>query len=245
MMTEKKINLMNLLGKVEIASAKSLSILLGSKELTADRKRLAELENEKLVKSIWRGGEKAYFLTMQGIHTIDTHIRKPFNPGGYSTDHALCVARFAAFIHIIDQISAESIIFDRDMELLDKLKPQHGFSTEKVSKKTTVHAPDFAIESRCHEVELTQKNHSRLQANFLSNARYFHEQIWLVPDHLHSLQNELLRLAKDYNCGLQLYTTSQVDQYLSAVDLKSNCIGSKVDLRLKEYVDHTNKVEWD
>ncbi len=232
-LSSKKLEILKLLGRMEIGYARDISILLGSKELTADRKRLSELEQEKYISESWQNGKKAYYLTRRGLSMIDTHMSKPYTPGGYTTNHALYMSDLAAYIHLMTGISHESFIFDREMEGILDLKPTrpNGFTKRSISK---VHAPDLVIGNRCYEAELTLKAKYRIKSNFEANARLFEKQVWLIPNHLHSLHNYLRQLSKEYQCPIQIITIDDLTYNLSCLDLHQNELGRKVELQLKQ-----------
>ncbi len=187
MFTEKEIELMTLLGRTEVASSRTLSILAGSNELTADRKRLQKLIRGGFVDFKWHGGKKIYFLTAKGLGQVETSMRRLYNPHGQVTDHSLLVADLAAYLHVKEKISADSIIFDREMEQIKELKPVRRFAGVSEKRCDKTHAPDLAIGSTCYEMELTQKSKARLAENYATNAALFAKQVWVVPMRLTTL----------------------------------------------------------
>jgi hypothetical protein len=207
---------------------------LGQREYTATRKRLGELVVAGYVAENWRNSRKVYFLTQKGLLLIESHIKRPYNPKGYTTDHALYAVELAAFIHLRTGIANDSFVFDREMEFNEKLKPLRAFSGIKKDSKDKVHAPDFILGNRCYEIELNTKTKARLRENFLINSKYFDRQVWLVPSRLKTLQNNLKALAEEYKCPVQIITTEELEKQLKIIDISKNEYGRNVELSLKQ-----------
>ncbi len=252
MQNKRLVELMDIGGRIEVGYARSYAILTGAKELTADRKRLAKLCLEGYMVESWREGRKIYYLSSKGLSMVESHMKKPYNPKGYTTDHALWIAEFAAYIHLKYGFSVDSFVFDREMEEMEEFKPQEKArkmaegvkqpgGRKEDSKK--VHAPDFYIGSWCYEVELNAKKSTELERNFSYNSLRFDKQVWLVPERLSVLQTRLKKLSEKYHCPVKIITLEQVNDYLKTADLHSNGYGRRVEPKLKEVKQEKNLLE--
>ncbi|WP_029324736.1 hypothetical protein [Butyrivibrio sp. AE3004] len=236
MLSEKEIMIIKLGAKMEIGYGRDYSILLGSRELSADRKRLAKLCGNGYLYEDWHDGKKVYFLTNKGLSEVDSHMKRPYNPKGYSsTDHAIYIAELAAYVHLTTGISYESFIFDREMESIEGLKPTRKFAgMGNAEKDSMVHAPDFIVGNHCYEVELNNKEIGRLRQNFEINSKHFEKQVWLVQERMVRLQGKIRALAKEYKCPTRIITVEQLDRFMQSADLKTNTLGRHVDMQLKK-----------
>ena len=219
MISKTKLQIMEIAGRMEVGYARDYAILTGQKEYTATRKRLAELCREGLMIEKWRNGKKIYYMSAPGLQMIESHMKKPYNPGGYTTDHSLYVAELAAYLTLKHQITNDSFVFDLEMKNL-------GIEGKK-------HAPDLVVGGICYEVELNQKEKSRLKSNVAMNAERFVKQVWIVPDHLKALRVSLKNLSTK-KCPVIVGSLERICEYLERADIHKNNLERKIEPKIKE-----------
>ncbi len=243
MLPKKQKELLELARRIEIGYARDYAILTEAKEYTAVRKRLAALCKEGYMLETWRNGKKAYYLSSAGLSIVDSNMKKTYNPGGQTTDHALYTAEFAALMCLRWNLASDSVVFDRDMMSIKELKQERSKSGSRQARNEKVHAPDFAIGSKCFEVELNQKSKTRLRSNFAMNAKVFDEQIWLVPSRLKSLRRTLKELSRELKAPAKIYTVEKLEEDLSDADPKREGQGRHISLKIKPQKPTRNIME--
>ena len=229
MLKGRKRELVELLGRVEVAYAMDLAILCGAREFTATRKRLSELVKDGYVFEAWRDGSKIYYLTAEGMNQIETRMKRIYNPKGATTDHALLITKMAAYISIAANVSAKSIIFDKEIQGLQSFS-----SINKDRGRDKFHSPDLICGSNCYEIELNAKSKSRLVDNFRSNARLFNKQIWVTPNNLPSLNRHLRDLSDEFKSNIVIISVENLESKMKNIDISDNTIGRLIPVRIRD-----------
>ena len=228
MLKGRKRELVELLGRVEVAYAMDLAILCGAKEYTATRKRLSELTKEGYVMEAWRDGSKIYYLSSEGLNQIETRMKRTYNPKGATTDHTLLTTKMAAYLCIAVNLSVKSIMFDSEIRGLKTFSP-----LGRDRKGVKCHAPDLIVGSNCYEIELNSKSKSRLADNFRSNARLFKRQVWIIPEHLTSVSKNLRKLAEEYKSNTTIFSVENLLNKMKNMDISANSVGRLVPIIIK------------
>lgn len=197
-----------ILAGLGVCRAIDLAFLGGFNNFVYTRKRLYYMEGLKLIASDYLNREKIYYLTSKGYNEIERmHRTYTMN---HTTYHDVEVARIATYLYLRDGISYRDILTDRQMKY--------------VMKGSNIHRPDLVVGSIAYEYERTIKTWARLKENIRVNGR-FARQVWVVPDDKTTLQDRIVKFARELHLdNVEVMTLGSVNELVVNADIKQNVL---------------------
>ena len=206
--SQKEDMILRIIERFRVVYAIHVAILAGLHSQTVARNILSKYEKKGLIKSGIEGKKKAYTITKRGLSKIGI-TGKTYVLKGFSTYHRLCVADVACWLYEVYGVSYLDLALDQDFRLIG-----------------AEHAPDLAFGATCVEVELTLKTQKRLYNNMDINSETYATQIWVVPDHLHSLRRKVSAYPDTGNDNksniIIVESIESIQHKINNLDLKNN-----------------------
>lgn len=223
MLTEQELYVLKTIEKLMLINIKQLAILSGKKSLSAARKTVRKLIEKGYVVSYNQGNHLVYTASQKGLSFLGIN-RRAQTVKGFSSIHTETVASAACFLYIKNrQLSIKDMIFDNEIRKIERFRSGHFFDDNSRGRRTPDHAPDIIVSPHiCVECELNIKQLARLKHNFKDNYRNFDKQIWIVPQRLNSLINNLSSISSDFDSDIQLFTVEKVEEVINSYDLTIN-----------------------
>ena len=219
-LNERDIRLLKSINDFVCVRSIDVAILAGFGSISYVNKRLLQFERAGYLRSDYLLNEKIYTITGEGCKQIgEKGLNYDFNS---QTRHYLYTVRVASiYFANYKEIKMESIIADRHIKRL--LTMEKGVAFGKISKSEIIkkHRPDFILRQNAFEIELTFKKYSDLKNNMKSNAEQFEGQVWIYPEALPNLRNNIRKAKEELKLNnVAIISYERVNRELKNINLK-------------------------